>query len=62
MKQIKTLAELEILALEKKSVIVKMGGFGSKRIIPAAFVINWQGHFLLHLFQSGIYVYEKAKR
>jgi hypothetical protein len=54
--KINTLAQLEKLALERRSVIVNaMGGMR----MPAAFVINMQGGRIMRLLRGGMYRYAK---
>lgn len=57
-KTVKTVEQIYKLAQRKKSLIIKHG-FRNFRM-PAAFVINQQGHYLVNLLRSGsISIYEK---
>jgi len=58
--KVETLAQLQKLALEKKSVTCPEFHCFSGRI-PAAFAINFQGTLLLQLFNEGMYVYKRKK-
>lgn len=57
MKRITTLEELYQAALDKKAITVTRWANGGARI-PAAFMISMQGSSLIHLFRSGMFVYE----
>lgn len=52
-----TLEQLHQAALNRRAVTVMRYGSAGVRI-PAAFVINMMGTVLVHLFSSGIYLYE----
>ena len=56
MKRITTLKQLHDLAIKRKAVIYGIW----KRRVPAAFLINWPGQSLYHVFQSGAYEYKKG--
>lgn len=65
-KQIKTLEGLRRAALDRKSVVVPRcayGRFGMPwgKPKPAAFMINLSGHMLVHLFNTGMYIYKKEE-
>lgn len=61
MKQIRTLKELYKAAQKKQAVIASKGRPFGNRPCSAAFVINLQGHYLYHLLNNGLYVYEKKE-
>jgi len=61
MTKITTLEELHKLRTIKRSVFCPNARCLSKPR-PAAFIINLQGHVLLMLFRSGMYLYEKEKK
>ncbi len=56
---ITTLKDLKYLADNKISVVTLNYMF--KKPVPAAFVINLQGHILLRLFDTGLYAYISLK-
>ena len=58
-KQVRDLATLQQAALDGKAVVVP--GTNYSKPCPAAWMINLQGHVILSLFKSGMYIYEKAK-
>ena len=59
-KQIKSLKGLAKAAEEKRSVFApSLEWFRNPR--PAAFVMRLQGHSLLYLFRSGMYVYKPCR-
>ncbi len=58
MQCITTLKQLHIVALKRKAVVYGI----CKRRVPAAFLINWSGHYLLQVFNAGVYVYNKGEK
>ena len=61
--KVTSVEQLYSLALMKKSVLVTHGWYGGVQRLPAAVVINWQGHLLVQKIQMGlIVVYESKKK
>lgn len=57
--RINTLEELYEAANAKRAVVLRWRGI---RHLPAAWVINFQGHLLYRELKEGIYLYEKTIR
>jgi len=57
--QITTLAELMYARSIKKSVICPK--YSLLKPKPASWVINYSGAILFHMFQSGMYIYDKKE-
>lgn len=55
--KIKSLEGLRRAALRRKSVVTSWG-----RVMPAAFVINWQGMDILKQIKRGLTIYEKPNK
>lgn len=60
MKRIRSLAGLVQAALDRKSVTCPKCRNWQRA--PAAFVVNQMGMAIHHLIQSGLFIYEKAKK
>ena len=57
MRQIHTLAELDLLSRDKRAVVVP--GTVWRRPTPAAFMMNLQARIVQNLLMIGMFVYEK---
>ena len=60
MKQLKTVEQVWKLANKGKCVVIKYGS-GTQPRLPAAFVINYQAHYLVGILRNGM-VFEYAKK
>jgi len=58
--QIANLNDLFLLARSRRSVVCKR--FASGKPMPAAVMMNQQGHVLLRAFYDGMWLYEKPKK
>ena len=59
---IRSLYDLKLAALDKRSVTLQLGLIMGKRCLPAAVAINWRGTMLLKMFNMGMYIYEKETK
>jgi len=51
--KVTSVEQLYSLADMKKSVLVRHGWYGDTQRLPAAVVINWQGHMLVQKIKMG---------